>query len=45
MAEAHLRCCGNMNKGRFESFTDGVFAFAIHAVPSPYSITGAIRRL
>jgi uncharacterized membrane protein len=29
MAEAHLRYCEVMNKGRFESFTDGVFAFAI----------------
>jgi uncharacterized membrane protein len=29
MAESHLRCCENMNKIRFESFTDGVFAFAI----------------
>jgi uncharacterized membrane protein len=29
MAEAHLRCCEDMNKARFESFSDGVFAFAI----------------
>ncbi|MGB6060338.1 MAG: TMEM175 family protein [Candidatus Aquilonibacter sp.] len=29
MAEEHLRCYEDMNKGRFESFTDGVFAFAI----------------
>ncbi len=29
MAEAHLRCCEDMNKTRFESFSDGVFAFAI----------------
>ncbi|MGB8798033.1 MAG: TMEM175 family protein [Candidatus Aquilonibacter sp.] len=29
MAEEHLRCYEVMNKGRFESFTDGVFAFAI----------------
>ncbi|MGA8838938.1 MAG: hypothetical protein WB491_00430 [Candidatus Aquilonibacter sp.] len=27
MAEEHLRCYEDMNKGRFESFTDGVFAF------------------
>jgi uncharacterized membrane protein len=29
MAEAHLRCCEDMNKSRFESFSDSVFAFAI----------------
>jgi uncharacterized membrane protein len=29
MAGAHLQCCSDMNKGRFEAFTDGVFAFAI----------------
>lgn len=29
MAKAHLRCCEEMNKARFESFSDGVFAFAI----------------
>ncbi len=29
MAKAHLRCCEDMNKSRFEAFTDGVFAFAI----------------
>jgi uncharacterized membrane protein len=29
MAEAHLRYCEDMNKARFESFSDGVFAFAI----------------
>lgn len=29
MAGAHLRCYRYMNKGRFEAFSDGVFAFAI----------------
>ena len=29
MAEEHLRCYEDMNKGRFESFTDGVFAFTL----------------
>ena len=56
MAEAHLRCCGNMNKGRFESFTDGVFAFAITLLilgialpamhdPSEHDVQGAILSL
>jgi uncharacterized membrane protein len=29
MAGAHLRYCDDMNKARFESFSDSVFAFAI----------------
>jgi len=29
MAGAHQRYCRDMNKGRFEAFSDGVFAFAI----------------
>ncbi len=56
MAKAQLRCCEIMNKGRFESFTDGVFAFAITLLilgialpvmshPSEYQLRGAILSL
>jgi uncharacterized membrane protein len=56
MAGAQLRYCEDMNKGRFESFTDGVFAFAITLLilgvalplmhdPSERELRGAILSL